>query len=83
MLVVVVTLASGIVSTAPGFFDGVLGWLPTAPAITALQGVVDGTSGVWRGLGGLLLWAALGFGLALLGIARRQVVSAAQLLPAE
>ncbi|WP_314146673.1 YhgE/Pip domain-containing protein [uncultured Leifsonia sp.] len=83
MLVVVVTLASGIVSTAPGFFDGVLGWLPTAPAITALQGVVDGTSGVWRGLGGLLLWAGLGFGLALLGIARRRVVSAAQLLPAE
>ncbi|WP_348787383.1 YhgE/Pip domain-containing protein [Leifsonia sp. NPDC080035] len=83
MLVVVVTLASGIVSTAPGFFDGVLAWLPTSPAITALQGAVDGTTGVWRGLGGLLLWAALGFGLALLGIARRRIVTASQLLPAE
>ncbi|UAJ81015.1 YhgE/Pip domain-containing protein [Leifsonia sp. ZF2019] len=83
MLVVVVTLASGIVSTAPAFFDAAIPWLPTSPAITALQGVVAGSSDVWRGLGGLLLWAALGFGLALFAIARRRVVRAAQLLPAE
>lgn len=83
MLVVVITLASGIVSTAPAFFDGALPWLPTSPAITAMQGVVTGGSGVWRGLGGLLLWAAFGFGLALIAIARRRVVRAAQLLPAE
>lgn len=83
MLVVVVTLASGIVSTAPGFFDAALPWLPTAPAITALQGAIDGTADVWRGLGGLLLWAAFGFGLALTAVARRRVVRAAQLLPAE
>jgi putative membrane protein len=83
MLVVVITLASGIVSTAPAFFDGALPWLPTYPAITALQGVVDGTADVWRGLGGLLLWTALGFALALLAIARRRIVTAAQLLPAE
>ncbi|WP_025157335.1 YhgE/Pip domain-containing protein [Leifsonia aquatica] len=83
MLVVVITLASGIVSTAPAFFDGAMPWLPTSPAITALQGVVAGSSDVWRGLGGLLLWAAFGFGLALIAIARRRVVRAAQLLPAE
>ena len=83
MLVVVVTLASGIVSTAPGFFDSVTAWLPTSPAITALQGVVDGSTGVWRGLGGLLIWTAVGFGLALAAVARRRIVTAAQLLPAE
>jgi putative membrane protein len=83
MLVVVVTLASGIVSTSPGFFDGVLAWLPTSPAITALQGVVNDSTGVWRGLGGLLLWTALGFGLALAAVARRRIVTASQLLPAE
>ena len=83
MLVVVVTLASGIVSTAPGFFDSVTAWLPTSPAITALQGVVDGSAGVWRGLGGLLIWTAIGFGLALAAVARRRIVTAAQLLPAE
>ncbi|MFF2051379.1 YhgE/Pip family protein [Leifsonia sp. NPDC058194] len=83
MLVVVITLASGIVSTAPAFFDGAIPWLPTSPAITALQGVVAGSSDVWRGLGGLLLWAAFGFGLALVAIARRRVVRASQLLPAE
>ncbi|WP_158863519.1 YhgE/Pip domain-containing protein [Leifsonia sp. AG29] len=83
MLVVVITLASGIVSTAPGFFDGALPWLPTSPAITALQGAVAGTSDLLRGLGGLLLWAAFGFGLALVAVARSRVVSAAQLLPSE
>ncbi|WP_426623710.1 YhgE/Pip family protein [Leifsonia sp. McL0607] len=83
MLVVVVTLASGIVSTAPGFFDSVMAWLPTSPAITALQGVVDGSTGVWRGLGGLLIWAAFGFALALAAVARRRIVTASQLLPAE
>ena len=83
MLVVVVTLASGIVSTSPGFFDSVMAWLPTSPAITALQGVADGSAGVWRGIGGLLLWAALGFGLALAAVARRRIVTASQLLPAE
>jgi putative membrane protein len=83
MLVVVVTLASGIVSTAPTFFDAALPWLPTSSAITALQGAIAGTSDAWRGLGGLLLWAALGFALALVAVARRRVVRAAQLLPAE
>ena len=34
-------------------------------------------------LPGLLLWAALGFGLAVLAIARRRVVRAAARLPAE
>jgi putative membrane protein len=83
MLVVVVALASGIVSTAPGFFDSMAAWLPTSPAIGALQGVADGSAGVWRGLGGLLLWAAAGFGLALTAVARRRIVTAGQLLPAE
>lgn len=83
MLVVVVTLASGIVSTAPTFFDAALPWLPTSPAITALQGAVDGTTDAWRGFGGLLLWAAFGFALALIAVARRRVINAAQLLPAE
>ncbi|WP_313544594.1 YhgE/Pip family protein [Leifsonia aquatica] len=83
MLVVVITLASGIVSTAPAFFDGALPWLPTSPAITALQSVIASSSDLWRGLGGLLLWAAFGFGLALIAIARKRVVRASQLLPAE
>jgi putative membrane protein len=83
MLVVVITLASGIVSTAPGFFDGALSWLPTSSAITALQGTIDGSVDAWKGLGGLLLWAAFGFALALIAVARRRVVNAAQLLPAE
>ena len=83
MLVVVITLASGIVSTVPTVFDEVMQWLPTAPAVTALRGVVESTDGVWRGLGGLLLWTVLGFALALAAVARRRIVRVAQLLPAE
>jgi putative membrane protein len=45
--------------------------------------VVESTDGVWRGLGGLLLWAVLGFLLALVAVARRRIVRVAQLLPAE
>jgi putative membrane protein len=83
MLVVVITLASGIISTVPGFFMSAMQWLPTSAAITAFRGVVESTDGVWRGLGGLLLWAAFGFALALIAVARRRIVRVAQLLPAE
>ncbi|MFF1572349.1 YhgE/Pip family protein [Leifsonia sp. NPDC058292] len=83
MLVVVITLASGIVSTVPGFFDSVMAWLPTSTAIVAFRGVVESTDGVWRGIGGLLLWAAFGFALALIAVARKRIVRVSQLLPAE
>jgi putative membrane protein len=83
MLVVVITLASGIVSTVPGFFDASMELLPTSAAITAFRGVVESTDGVWQGLGGLLLWAGLGFVLALIAVARKRIVRIAQLLPAE
>lgn len=79
MLVVVITLASGIISTAPGFFDASLSWLPTSAAITAMQGVIDGTSGLWRGLGALVLWTVLGLGLAVVAVVRRRTVRLTQL----
>ncbi|MFF1877470.1 YhgE/Pip domain-containing protein [Leifsonia sp. NPDC058230] len=83
MLVVVITLASGIISTVPGFFDSAMQVLPTSAAITAFRGVVESTDAVWQGLGGLLLWAAFGFLLALIAVARKRIVRVAQLLPAE
>ncbi|WP_431280288.1 YhgE/Pip family protein [Leifsonia poae] len=83
MLVVVITLASGIISTVPGFFDTSMQFLPTSAAITAFGGVVESTDGVWQGLGGLLVWAGLGFVLALIAVARKRIVRVSQLLPAE
>ncbi|HEY2557947.1 MAG TPA: YhgE/Pip family protein [Diaminobutyricibacter sp.] len=79
MLVVVITLASGIISTVPGFFDASVTWLPTSAAITAMQGVIDGTSGVWRGVGALVLWAVLGLGMAVVAVVRRRTVRVGQL----
>ena len=57
MLVVVITLASGIISTVPGFFTAAMQWLPTSAAITAFQrrGRVDR-----RGLARFRRAAALG-----------------------
>ncbi|NEN06771.1 ABC transporter permease [Diaminobutyricibacter tongyongensis] len=79
MLVVVITLASGIISTVPGFFDASVTWLPTSAAITAIQGVIDGTSGVWRGLGALVLWAVLGLGMTVGAVVRRRTVRLSEL----
>ena len=79
MLVVVITLASGIISTVPGFFDASVTWLPTSAAITAMQGVIDGTSGVWRGLGALVLWAVLGLGMTVVAVVRRRTVRLSEL----
>lgn len=83
MLVGVIAFASGVVSTAPAFFDAAMPWLPVSPAISALRGAAEGTTEVWRGLGGLVLWAAGGFVLALIAVARRRVIDVARLLPAE
>jgi len=83
MLVVVITLASGIVSTVPAFFNSAMQLLPTSTAITAFRGVVESSDDVWRGIGGLLLWTAFGFVLALVAVARKRIVRIAQLLPAE
>jgi putative membrane protein len=79
MLVVVITLASGIISTVPGFFDASVTWLPTSAAISAMQGVIDGTSGAWRGIGALLLWTVLGLGMAVVAVVRRRTVRLSQL----
>jgi len=83
MLVVVITLASGIVSTVPAFFNSAMQLLPTSTAITAFRGVVESSDDVWRGIGGLLLWTTFGFVLALIAVARKRIVRIAQLLPAE
>jgi len=83
MLVVVITLASGIVSTVPAFFNSAMQLLPTSTAITAFRGVVESSDDVWRGIGGLLLWTVFGFVLALIAVARKRIVRIAQLLPAE
>lgn len=83
MLIIVIALASGIVSTSPAFFSGAMSWLPLNPAMTALQGVVSHTGGIGTGLSQLVLWALIGFVLSWVGVARRRVIAVAQILPAE
>ena len=49
----VIALGAGIISTVPGLFDDVLGFLPLSAAQNALSGVVEGTDGTAGAVVGL------------------------------
>lgn len=83
MTVIVIALASGIVSTTPGFFSSAMTWLPIRPAMTALQGVITSTGNIPTGIAGLVLWLFIGLALGWVGVARRRMVSTRSLLPSE
>ncbi|RUR01562.1 YhgE/Pip domain-containing protein [Labedella endophytica] len=56
MIIAIVTLATGIVSTVPGALDTVFGFLPVAPAQEAIRGLVEGTAGLAPAVFALILW---------------------------
>jgi putative membrane protein len=79
MVVGVVALGTAVISTAPGVLTGVAALLPTAPALSAMRGVVLGTSGTAAGVVTLVLWAALGLAVTTLAIGRTRVVEVGRL----
>lgn len=56
MVIALVTLATGIVSTVPGVLDTVFGFLPVSPAQEAIRGIVEGTAGLAPAIVALVLW---------------------------
>ncbi|WP_037345841.1 YhgE/Pip domain-containing protein [Sciscionella sediminilitoris] len=77
--VLVLTIASGVVSTVPGFFDTIGGLLPTNGAIEAVRSVTTGSDGLASGLIQLLAWLIVG-GLASIVVTdRRRSLPARQL----
>ncbi|PSL38541.1 putative membrane protein [Labedella gwakjiensis] len=56
MIIAIVTLATGIVSTVPGVLDAVFGFLPVSPAQEAIRGLVEGTGGLAPAVVALILW---------------------------
>lgn len=56
MIIALVTLATGIVSTVPGVLDAVFDFLPVSPAQEAIRGLVEGTGGLAPAIVALILW---------------------------
>ncbi|PPI68132.1 hypothetical protein C5E12_12085 [Rathayibacter rathayi] len=75
MVAAVIGLGAGIISTVPGLFDDVLGFLPLSAAQNALSGVVEGTEGTAGAVVGLVIWLLFGLLLTVTAIARHRVVS--------
>lgn len=75
MVAAVIALGAGIISTVPGLFTDVLGFLPLSAAQNALSGVVEGTEGTAGAVVGLVVWLLFGLLLTVVAIARRRVTS--------
>ncbi|WP_345751478.1 YhgE/Pip domain-containing protein [Microbacterium rhizophilus] len=79
-LIGAIALATGIVSTLPGWLGDLAGALPTAPAFRALLGTVTDAGGVGGAVVGLLVWAVLAFAATTIAVARKRTVSTRALL---
>jgi putative membrane protein len=79
-LVGVLVIATGIVSTVPPVLTTIAGVMPTAPAYTAMLGVLGTSGGVGGAIVGLVVWAGLAFLATILAVARRRTVSAREVL---
>ena len=75
-LIGVIAVATGIISTIPGWLADVAAFLPTAPAATALIG----ETGVGAAVVGVLVWAVLAFVATTLAVVRRRTTSAKAVL---
>jgi putative membrane protein len=75
-----VAVATGIVSTQPGWLAQVSGALPTAPAHRALLGVLTEAGGTAGAVVALTVWAALSFIVTTVAVARKRTIRAGALL---
>lgn len=75
-LAAVLAVATGIISTVPGWLISLASALPTAPAVTALIG----TEGAASALVGVLVWGALALIVTIVATTARRTTSARALL---
>jgi putative membrane protein len=73
--VLVLTVATGVISTVPDFFTGTSSLLPTHGAIQALAAIVTGNTGVGGGVAELITWLVVGTVVTVLVTERRRIVS--------
>ncbi|MFC5995480.1 YhgE/Pip family protein [Pseudonocardia hispaniensis] len=77
--VLVLTLATGVISTVPAFLAGVLPFLPTHGALVAVRAVTAGADGAFGGVVELLGWLVAGLVVTLVATDRRRILSAREL----
>jgi putative membrane protein len=82
MIVALVTLATGIVSTVPGALDTLFGFLPVAPAHEAVRAIVADTSGLAPAIIGLLVWTLAGLAVSTIRVATERTVPVRRFTPA-
>ena len=79
LAVLVLTVATGVVSTIPGALDGIGELLPTAGGVQALRAVTTGADGLVSGVLQLTVWLALGSIATLLMTERSRTIPMRQL----
>lgn len=80
VLVGVMALATGIVSTVPGTLLDIAGLLPTAPAYTSMLAALTDAGGGATAAVGLVLWTLVAIAAGILAVARHRSTSARAVL---
>jgi len=82
MVVALVVLATGVVSTAPGVLDDVRSFLPVEPVIDGVQAVLAGASAatLFATAAALIGWTLLGLAATTLRVSRRRTIPRRTLL---
>jgi len=81
LLVAVLVIATGVVSTAPSVLEGLAGFLPVGPSLAGLVRLVEpGTGGIAMATAAVVLWAVAGITITALMVARERTVRVAELL---
>ncbi len=81
LLVAVLVIATGVVSTVPSVLEGLVGFLPVGPSLVGLVRLIEpGTGGVGMAIAALALWGIAGLAMTTITVARQRTVRVAELL---
>lgn len=81
LLIAVLVIATGVVSTVPGVLEGLAAFLPVGPAIVGLGRLVEpGTGSVGLVIASVVLWGIAGLAVTTIMVARQRTVRVAELL---
>ncbi|WP_419705052.1 YhgE/Pip domain-containing protein [Promicromonospora sp. NFX87] len=81
LLIAVLVIATGVVSTVPGVLEGLAAFLPVGPAIVGLGRLIEpGTGSVGLAIASVVLWGIAGLAVTTIMVARQRTVRVAELL---
>jgi putative membrane protein len=81
LLVAVLVIATGVVSTVPGVLEGLAAFLPVGSALDGLVGLIEsGVGGVGAAVAATTLWGLAGLAVTTIVVARRRTVRVGELL---